>query len=167
MTFAELKQSLQANPECSLEMVFEGGSAIPPHFHVTEVGHVTKDFIDCGGTRRTTSSCVLQTLVAHDVDHRLSSTKLASILNLTGTVLPNDELPVEVEYDQGTVAIFALNDIRVDSGIIHLILGAKHTACLAPDKCGLDNAPSATTAATTASVLNIMPDPACDPAANC
>jgi hypothetical protein len=25
---------------------------VPEHFHVTEVGVVTKDFIDCGGTVR-------------------------------------------------------------------------------------------------------------------
>ena len=161
MTFAELKQTLEENPGCALEMVFDGdGRTVPPHFHVTEVGHVTKDFIDCGGTRRATSSCVLQTLVAHDVDHRLSSNRLASILNLTGSVLPNVDVPVDVEYDQGTIAIFALKEARVDSGTIHLVLGSKHTACLAPDKCGLDVAPQVP-------ALKIMPDPACDPAANC
>lgn len=28
------------------------GSYLPPHFHVTEIGKVSKHFIDCGGTER-------------------------------------------------------------------------------------------------------------------
>lgn len=28
----------------------ENGNSVPEHFHVTEVGIITKDFIDCGGT---------------------------------------------------------------------------------------------------------------------
>lgn len=159
MNFRELKQALAQNPDRSLQFVFESGAAIPEHFHVTEVGNVTKDFVDCGGTRRTTSSCVLQTLVAHDVDHRLSSTKLSSILALTGSVLPDEDVPVEIEYDQGTIALFTLNEVKVTTDGIHFVLGAKHTACLAPDKCGLDNAPNASS--------NAPSDAACDPAANC
>ena len=28
------------------------GTSVPEHFHVTEVGLITKNFIDCGGTVR-------------------------------------------------------------------------------------------------------------------
>ena len=28
------------------------GELVPNHFHVTEVGKITKHFIDCGGTER-------------------------------------------------------------------------------------------------------------------
>ena len=31
----------------------ENGSFVPEHFHVTEVGMVIKNFIDCGGVIRT------------------------------------------------------------------------------------------------------------------
>lgn len=30
----------------------ENGEMVPEHFHVTEVGIITKDFIDCGGKVR-------------------------------------------------------------------------------------------------------------------
>lgn len=161
MNFDELKLALAENPDCALQLEFENGATVPPHFHVTEVGHVTKDFIDCGGTRRTNASCVLQTLVAHDVDHRLSSTRLTSILNLTGSVLPSEKVPVEIEVDQGTTAVYSLSRINVKPGVLHLQLQAKHTACLAPDKCGLEDAPE------EVDTLGSSPANACDPAANC
>ena len=156
-SFATLKKTLEENPDCSLQFVFPDGGSIPAHFHVTEVGHVTKDFIDCGGTRRTTSTCVLQTLVAHDIDHRLTSTRFASILLLTGSVLPSDDLPVEVEYDEGTTSLFELVEIEVRDSCVSMLLGPKHTACLAPDKCGLDDASGPAADQPTA----------CEPSENC
>ena len=98
---------------------------------------MTKDFVDCGGTRRTTASCVLQTLVAHDIDHRLGAEKFSKILGLTSKVLPDESLPVEIEYDSGTTGLFPLTSINLTGSGIDLILTSKHTACLAPDKCGL------------------------------
>ena len=160
ITVAQLKQTLAANPAHALRLVLPDGGFVPEHFHITEVGHVTKDFVDCGGTRRTTSACVLQTLVAHDVDHRLKTDKFSKILGLTGKVLPDEELPVEVEYDQGTTALYSVGSMAVSGGAVQLMLEAKNTACLAMDKCGLAEPPDY-------SALDNDPDAACDPAANC
>ncbi|MEI7863404.1 MAG: DUF6428 family protein, partial [Planctomycetota bacterium] len=33
-------------------------SFVPAHFHITEVGRVQKDFIDCGGTVRSATTCL-------------------------------------------------------------------------------------------------------------
>ena len=159
ITVAQLKQTLAANPGHAVRFVLPDGGFVPEHFHITEVGHITKDFVDCGGTRRSSSACVLQTLVAHDIDHRLASDKFATILGLTDKVIPNESLPVEIEYDEGTVAQFPIAGIAVTGGAIQLMLEAKHTVCLAPDKCGLDEP-------QPASVDN-DPEPACNPAANC
>src|SRR6476620_7681013 len=82
------------------------GSFVPAHFHVTEVGRVQKDFIDCGGTVRSSTACVLQVWVADDTDHRLDATKLAGILRLAAPVLKAADLPVEVEYEDGRVSQF-------------------------------------------------------------
>jgi hypothetical protein len=152
-TVASLKRALEESPGASLRFVFPDGGFIPDHFHVTEVGHVTKDFVDCGGTRRTTSTCVLQTLVAHDRDHRLDSARLASILGLAGSVLPSDDLPVEIEYEEGTTGLYALDAIDVQPDGVRLQLSPKHTACLAPDKCGLEKP--------------VPSEEACDPAGGC
>ncbi|MFQ3593805.1 MAG: DUF6428 family protein, partial [Gemmataceae bacterium] len=82
MNVNDLQAQLEAHPEASLHLRLPDGSFVPPHFHVTEVGHVRKDFIDCGGTRRHLASCTLQIWVADDTEHRLSAGKLASILRL-------------------------------------------------------------------------------------
>lgn len=36
----------------TLEFQLPGGQFVPAHFHLTEVGHVTRNYIDCGGTVR-------------------------------------------------------------------------------------------------------------------
>ena len=33
----------------NVEFQLENGTFVPEHFHVTEVGMITKNFIDCGG----------------------------------------------------------------------------------------------------------------------
>jgi hypothetical protein len=49
------------------------GDEILAHFHVTEVAHVTKRFIDCGGKLHDRQdACLLQTWVADDCEHRLT-----------------------------------------------------------------------------------------------
>ena len=69
-------------------------SFVPDHYHITEVGRLQKDFIDCGGTIRSLASCLLQIWVADDKDHRLQTTKLAKIMEVAGAVLKSDDLPV-------------------------------------------------------------------------
>ena len=52
MNLTELKSLLQAHPEHTLNFALPDGRLIPAHFHVTEVGHIAKKFVDCGGTFR-------------------------------------------------------------------------------------------------------------------
>src|SRR5580693_921559 len=100
MNITELKNVLELNPDKSLKFILPNKETIPAHFHITEVGHVQKDFIDCGGTHRASSSCVLQAwLAANNEEHALSAGKLGSILKLAGKILPSDEIEVEVEFE--------------------------------------------------------------------
>jgi hypothetical protein len=143
MNITELKDILDQNPTKGLDFILPDKSAIPGHFHITEVGHVQKDFIDCGGTRRSISSCVLQAWVAaNDEDHALSAGKLASILKLAGKILPSDELPVEVEFEAPYISQFPIGatEIRGDAIVFHLT--TKHTDCLAKEQCGLESVTS-------------------------
>src|SRR5580700_6908951 len=98
MIVKQLTQLLEANSDSSLHIMLPSGEFVPDHFHVTEVGRVQKTFIDCGGTRRESVSCLLQTWTAHDVEHRLVAGKLSKILKLAEMVLGSDDLPLEVEY---------------------------------------------------------------------
>jgi hypothetical protein len=143
MTITELKNILALNPDKGLKFILPNKEAIPAHFHITEVGRVQKDFIDCGGTRRASTLCVLQAWVAaNDEDHALSAGKLASILSLAGKILPSDELEVEVEFEAPYVSQFPIESAESDSNAVIFHLTTKHTDCLAKEKCGVDAANS-------------------------
>ncbi len=112
------------------------GSYLAPHFHVTEVGLVTKHFIDCGGTERTETHANFQLWEADDYDHRLAPQKFLHIMKLCEKVLGETDHEIEVEYQQSTVGKFGLMFDGTD-----FILTNKKTDCLARDACGIpDNA---------------------------
>lgn len=134
---------LTENPAAALHLMLPDGSFVPAHFHVTEVGRVHKDFIDCGGTTRSTTTCVLQVWVADDTDHRLDAAKLAMIVRLAAPLLKATDLPVEVEYENGVLSQFPVTAAEVTPSGVLLHLGTKHTACLAQDRCGVGAANAA------------------------
>lgn len=138
MTLDAFLRVLAENPSAPLYMMLPDGDFVPAHFHVTEVGRVQKDFVDCGGTIRSATSCVLLVWVAGDTDHRLDTSKLARILDLAAPLLKATDLPVEVEYEDGRVSQFPVSAAEVTPAGVLLHLGSKHTACLAPDRCGVE-----------------------------
>ncbi len=153
MIITELLNHLRANADKPLLFVMPDGGFIPAHYHITEVGHVMKRFIDCGGTRRTLETCLLQTWVHDDVDHRLYAGKLATIFGMAGDVLPHHDLPVEVEHEDGVVAQFPVESAEVIDGMLAFRLGLKHTDCLArgiclPGACAPAPAPEAAPASS-------------------
>ena len=137
VTLKKFRDALAGNPGTTMQFMLPDHSFIPPHFHITEVGRVQKDFIDCGGTSRALTTCLLQVLVANDTDHRLNTTKLAGIFNFGNKLFTSDDIPVEVEYEQDAISQFPLADIEITPAGLLFVLGSKHTACLAPDKCGI------------------------------
>lgn len=139
MQLTTLHKQLKQHPDAGLAFVLPDGSAVAQHFHVTEVGRVRKDFIDCGGTVRQTDTCVLQVWVADDVDHKLEAGKLAKIIALGKAFLGDDDLPVEIEYDVGVITQFSVASIEASDEVITLKLAGKHTACLAPELCKVED----------------------------
>jgi Family of unknown function (DUF6428) len=138
MNFGSLKTILQQHSAKSVRLVLPDGDPIPADFHVTEVGHVVKRFIDCGGTVRRLETCLLQAWVAgNDADHRLSAEKLANILELSSRVVASDDLEVEVEYEPCAVAQYKVAGAEVDGDELRFRLAHKHTDCLAREACGL------------------------------
>lgn len=111
------------------------GAMVPEHFHVTEVGIVTKHFIDCGGTVRSEKVANFQLWDANDYEHRLKPQKLLNIIDLSEKVLGMEDLEIEVEYQSGTIGKY---DLGHDGS--NFLLLAKQTACLALDRCGLPEA---------------------------
>lgn len=137
MNVGELRAVLTRHPGAALHLMLPDGDFVPAHFHVTEVGRVQKDFIDCGGTTRAAVSCLVQVWVAQDAAHRLTAGKLGAILELAAPVLKSDALPVEVEYEGAAVSQYPLAGVEVTPAGLLFHLGRKHTDCLAPDRCGV------------------------------
>ena len=143
MNITELKDILDKNPAKGLTFILPDKTAIPAHFHITEVGHVRKDFIDCGGTLRSSSSCVLQAWVAaNDEDHSLSAGKLGTILKLADRIFPSSDLSVEIEFEAPTISQFPIESAEAEGDAVVFRLMTKHTDCLAKEQCGLESASS-------------------------
>ena len=139
MKLSDFKSHLASNPDKLVRFVFDDGEKIPAHYHVTEVGHVKKDFIDCGGTVRTLSTCLLQTWIHDDdQDHRLDSSKLLSIILIAEGHFPIADLEVEVEYEDCVISQFLVVRAEALQDAVAFLLGDKHTDCLAKEKCGID-----------------------------
>jgi Family of unknown function (DUF6428) len=119
--------------------ILPGGDQIPAHFHLTEVGYVAKKFVDCGGTFRDRGTCILQTYVAEDFDHRLKAKRFADILDLARPILPGDDLEVEMEWDCCVVSQYPIVAGRAVENRLEFQLAAKHTDCLAKQKCGCES----------------------------
>lgn len=137
MTVSELNATLSAHPGKSLTVRLPDGEVIPAHFHVTEVGFVKKEFIDCGGTIRREGKCLLQLWVANDTDHRVDSGRLAKILDHGRPVLPTGDLPVEIEYNHPGLTHFPLEAVEAGPEALTLHLSHRLTDCLAKDVCGI------------------------------
>ncbi len=143
MKLDELLRSLGHHRDKALQIALPDGSLVPAHFHVTEVGRVQKDFIDCGGTMRSTTTCVLQVWVAHDLEHRLVAAKLAKIIELASPALRSTEMEVEIEYEAEVISQYPLLAIEESDSALCLQVGHKHTACLAEDRCKIPALPLA------------------------
>jgi|LakMenEpi03Aug12_release.lakeMendotaPanAssembly.Ray.scaffolds.fasta_scaffold00006_125 hypothetical protein len=137
ITLAQLVASLQTFPNGTVSWRLPNGQAIAPHYHLTEVARVQKDFVDCGGVRRHQVSCVLQLWVATDTQHRLESTKYLRILQSAMALFESTAIPVEVEYEDQVLSQYRLSSIECRGGQMEIRLASKHTGCLAPDRCGV------------------------------
>lgn len=147
MNLRALKQHLELNAEKPVGFIFDDGDYVPGHFHVTEVGHVAKSFIDCGGTVRNVATVQLQVWLGNDEHHRLTAGKLAKIIELAEPLIPSDDLEVEVEYEGCVLSQYTVDNASAIDGQIIFRLGDKHTDCLAKEACGIDPAGKASAAA--------------------
>ena len=116
----------------TLKFQLPNGQFVPAHFHLTEVGNVTRDYIDCGGILRQENKLNLQLWVSSDKDHRLKPNNILSILQLAEKQLGLLDMELEVEYQQSTVGRYKL---AFDGAVFQLL--NTQTACLAPDQCGV------------------------------
>jgi len=131
MKLSEIKNHLQKLETIAFQL--PNGKLVPAHFHVTEVGKITKDFIDCGGKVRQENVINFQLWEERDYNHRLHPEKLLKIIEISEKRFEFDDLDIEVEY-QGEVTIGKYN---LDFDGTNFLLTPKITACLALDACGI------------------------------
>ena len=138
MKLSQFTDLLQNHPENTFRLVLPGSHTVPLSFHITEVGHVVKKFIDCGGKVHTVQSCQLQAWIGTDPEHRLLAGKMARVLSSAkakGVIPENEDLDLEIEYEDTTISHYGVADYGLtDSGVV-LHLAAKHTDCLAKESC--------------------------------
>lgn len=130
MKLSEVKAILPHLDHVTFQL--EGGAYVPEHFHVTEVGVVTRHFIDCGGTTRNEKAVNFQLWDANDYAHRLKPGKLLNIINLSEEKLGLGDFEVEVEYQAETIGRY-----RLAFNGHNFVLQNMATACLAQDACGV------------------------------
>lgn len=154
MTLSQTKTALKELETISFKL--PNGKLVPHHFHVTEVGKITKHFIDCGGTVRHEEKVNFQLWNANDYNHRLHPEKLVRIIELSEKVLKIEDLEVEVEYQGDTIQKFGL-----DFDDTHFLLTTKETDCLAKDQCGIP------AEKPKVNLRDLNTEPCCTPDGNC
>ena len=156
MKLSEIKKYLKSLESIAFQL--PNGKLVASHFHVTEVGKVTKNFVDCGGKIRTEEKINFQLWEENDYDHRLHPDKLIHIIELSEKIFNFDDLEIEVEYQgKETIGKYGL-DFRDNQ----FLLTSKLTACLAEDACGI---PAKQKPRIRISELGKISD--CDPRSGC
>ena len=138
MKLSQFSTLLQSHPDRQFQLVLPGDGTVPVSFHITEVGHVTKKFIDCGGKLHSVQTCQLQAWLGDDTDHRLLAGKMAAVLKLAEAkgVLPiGEDLDMEIEYEDAVLSQYPVAAYAVTDAAVVLTLAAKHTDCLAKESC--------------------------------
>jgi hypothetical protein len=153
MKLLELKNILKTLSEISFQ--FENGLHIPQHFHITEVGVITKDFIDCGGVIRNEKLISFQLWHANDFNHRLKAKNILEIISIAENSIISEDLEIEVEYQNSTIGKYGLSFNGEN-----FILKSKITNCLAEDNCGIPNS-------KTKVSLSKLQDENCSPGSGC
>lgn len=130
MKLSEFKEIVKKVEDLKFEL--PNGEFVPNHYHVTEVGFITKNFIDCGGTVREEKVVNFQLWYSNDFDHKLKPQKLLDIIALSESKLGIKDFEIEVEYQSDTIGKYGL-EFNGNT----FVLATKMTDCLAPDKCGI------------------------------
>lgn len=130
MKISEFKEHL--NELSSMNIKDIHGISIPSHFHITECGLITKNFLDCGGKERTEKHVNFQVWLADDLEHRLEPQKLLRIIWASEYLFKNEDLDIEMEFQSETIGKFGL-----DFNGFEFVLTAQQTNCLADDHCGI------------------------------
>ena len=156
MILSEFKNALKTLEKVSFRM--PNGEFIEAHTHITEVGMINKQFIDCGGVVRAENKVGFQLWKDdNDMEHRLFPEKLMHIIELSEKQLTILDEEIEVEYQSGTIGKYG-----IEFNEFEFVLTNKLTTCLAEDNCGI---PVVKQKVSLSALQNN--DACCDPTSGC
>lgn len=135
MNLQDFLAVLKKYPKHSLTLALPDGSTAPAHFHITEIAHAAKTFLDCGGKRHQDEACVLQVWVAHDYDHRVEAGKLAKIIELGLDLFPSTEIPVQFEHEAPVLTRLSIESHSISITHLTFSLQTQKADCMAKDIC--------------------------------
>tara|TARA_B110000091_G_C13431285_1_gene316145 strand:+ start:55 stop:528 length:474 start_codon:yes stop_codon:yes gene_type:complete len=131
MRLSEFKNALKTIERVTFRL--PNGVFVEAHTHITEVGMLSKQFIDCGGVVRTETKVGFQLWKDDfDLEHRLYPEKLLNIIELSEEKLTILDEEIEVEYQSETIGKYG-----IEFNGFEFVLTNKQTACLAEDNCGI------------------------------
>lgn len=135
MKISQFKSALQlAKPENNPQFLQINGLPVSAHYHITEIGLILKNYVDCGGVVRQERKASMQLWLANDTDHRLSAAKLLGVIEKSEQLFGLKDEELEIEFQGQTIETYGLS--AQDFGFQFT---AKRTTCLAPDHCGISN----------------------------
>ena len=161
MKLSEVKAALNGLGNIAFQL--PNGELVPSHFHVTEVGKIIKNYIDCGGTLRNEEKVSFQLWNANDYDHRLHPEKLVHIIELSEKSLGINDAEVEVEF-QGTSTI---ETYTLDFDGKNFLLVNKFTDCLAKDNCGIPEGKQKVDLSSLSAKEVVAEQSCCSPSSGC
>lgn len=128
MKLSDVKEALKNIEDMSFNL--PNGKRVPAHFHVTEIGNIEKQYMDCGGTVRKERKVSFQLWTSIDLHHRLKADKFGMIIKLAEEKINLHDGEIEVEYQGDTIEKYGL-----DFDGQTFILTSQKTACLAEENC--------------------------------
>lgn len=135
MTFKDFKAALSLNSGKQMRFVLPDFNDVPVHFHITDVGSVVRNFIDCGGQVRKEQFVQIQLWLGADTQHRLSTETASKIIDRSREVLsllPElNEREVLIEYQTNLVSQYPVESVDISESEVKFQLAFSQTQCLA------------------------------------
>ena len=113
------------------------GKKIPSHFHITEIGIIRKQYIDCGGNLRLENLINMQLWYSNDKNHKIEPAKILKIIERSDKLLKLQDEEIQIEYQQDTICKFNLEF----SGDCTFKLIKTFTDCLDKESCNIIEKP--------------------------
>ena len=135
MNYQQFIQILADHNDKQVNFYLPNGDRVPAHFHITDIGSVTANFIDCGAQVRSEQHVQIQLWLGADLDHRLTGQKSLSIIERSQSVLNLlDDLnasKVVIEYQNEVISHYSLHRVELTDTSLEFHLQSIQTQCLA------------------------------------